>query len=152
MNAKTFRSLEFLLVVLTNGAAWLASAGDWLDPRYATYATAGSVALYALARGLAKFGSDVKDYWRTTEFWLAVLGSAGSMIAAFDNVIPSRQYALIQAVIIAALGIANGMRKQPDVAAGLFGVDVVTGETAFVPDDPSTLPPDEIDSAKTKKR
>lgn len=134
VNRKTLRSLEFLLVVLTNAAAWIASAADWLDPRYAAYATAASGAIYAISRGLAKMNADTRDYWRTTEFYVAILTSLGSVAAALADVIPAQTYAFLQGSIIAAVSVAMGLRKEPTVAAGRAEAAIVDAETAFVTD------------------
>lgn len=135
VNRKTFRTLEFLLVILTNAAAWLASAGDWLDPKFAAYTTAASGALYALSRGLAKMNADTRDYWRTTEFYVAIATSLGSIAAALADVVSPTAYAAMQASILAAVQVAMGLRKEPIVASGRAEATVIDAETAFVTDD-----------------
>jgi hypothetical protein len=136
LNLKTFRTLEFLLVVATNIAAWAAALADSIPDRWAVYATAASGALYALARGLAKQNADTKDYWKTTEFWMALVTSIPPAIAAIDGTLGTHAYASVQAAIAAALGIAMGIRKDPQVAAGNVTPLDVHGETdMFVPDE-----------------
>ena len=138
-NRKTFRTLEFLLVVVTNVAAWLAALADSIPDRWAVYATAGSGALYALARGFAKLNSDTKDYWHTTEFWVALLSVIPTVLAGIDGTLGTHTTAIVSGIIAAALGIANGVRKQPEVAAGnLTALDhqelVAAEHDLFVPD------------------
>jgi hypothetical protein len=146
-NPKTFRTLEFLLLVVVNVAAWLTAIAGSLPDRWAVYATAASGAGYALWRGLAKQNSDVKDYWHTSEFWVAVIASLPAIIAAFANTINVKTYEVLQGVIVMATGIAMGIRKQPDVAAGNIGVADLEGEgELFVPDDPDDFPDDADDS------
>jgi hypothetical protein len=117
LNRSTFSSLEFLLLLLGNAAAWLAQLQGSLDTRWAVYASATSVALYALVRGLAKMNVDTKSYWNTTEFWTAIVGSAPAMLAAYQGTISTHTYALIQAGIGAMLAVSQGLRKVPAVQA-----------------------------------
>lgn len=146
-NPKTFRTLEFLLLVLVNAAAWLTTVAGSLPERWAVYATAASGAGYALWRGLAKQNADIKNYWQTSEFWVAVLASAPAVVAAFADTIDVKTYEVVQGVIVLATGIAMGIRKQPDVAAGNIGVADLEGEgDLFVPDDPDEFPEDADDS------
>lgn len=118
LNRSTFASLEFLLLVLANIANWVAVAADQYAGSYGAYLTAGSVALYAVVRGLAKVNSDGKNYWQTTEFWAAIAGSAPAVVEAFRSNISPHTFALIQAGVVAALGVAQGLRKDPVVQAG----------------------------------
>lgn len=122
MNRQTFTSLEFLLVVLGNVANFLAVVAGSYSGTTAAYLTAASVAGYAIIRGAAKLNSDLKDYWKTTEFWLAILGSIPAAVEAFRSLIPGHTYGVVQAAILLALGIAQGLRKVPAVQAGIIGV------------------------------
>lgn len=117
LNPKTFRTLEFLLVIVANAAAWAAQITDTLPTRYAVYASAASGAFYALSRGLAKLNEDTKDYWNTTEFWVAILASIPAVVAAAQDIIPATHYALIQGIVAALVAVGAGLRKQPFVAA-----------------------------------
>ena len=117
-NKETFKSLEFLLLVITNVAAWLAQSTGTLSTHWAVYATAGSAGLYALARGLAKVNADAKSYWNTTEFWVAVLASIPAIITAEQSIISPHVYVMVQSVIAGLLAIASGYRKIPTVQAG----------------------------------
>lgn len=126
-NPKTFKTLEFLLVVLANVAAWLLAVVDYMPTRYAVYATALAGAMYALSRGLAKVNTDVKDYWQTTEFWVAAASSVPAIIAAFADTIGPTTYGIIQTIIVMVTGIMNGARKDPAVATGAVPVVAVTG-------------------------
>ena len=57
MNAKPgWRTTEFWVTTLTSVAALVAALASQLSPRYAALAAAVSEGLYALSRGLAKFG------------------------------------------------------------------------------------------------
>jgi hypothetical protein len=144
-NPKTFRTLEFLLLVVSNLAAWLLVIVDYIPDRFGIYASAASGALYGLWRGLAKANADTRDYWHTTEFWVAVLASAPVIIGAFADTIHPTTFGILQTGIIALTGIAMGIRKEPNVAAGnLTALDAQGLEEAerdlFVPDvghDPS---------------
>jgi hypothetical protein len=117
-NPKTFRTLEFLLLVLANVSAWLLVIVDYIPGRYGIYATAAAGAGYALWRGLAKVNADTRDYWETTEFWIALLSSAPAIIGAFADTIHPETFGIVQSAIVMLTGIAMGLRKEPNVAAG----------------------------------
>lgn len=117
INRSTFASLEFLLLVLGNVANWVAVAAGTYSGAFGAYLTAASAAVYALARGLAKVNVDGKPYWQTTEFWLAAAGSVPAIVEAFRGEIPAKTYAVVQAAIVALLGVAQGLRKIPQVQA-----------------------------------
>jgi len=135
-NLKVFKTLEFLLVVVTNLAAWAAAIGDQIPNRWAVYATVLSGALFALARGLGKQNADTKDYWQTSEFWLALVTAIPGVVAVLADVIQPTTYAVLQGGSAAMVAIAMGLRKDPHVAAGNVSASDVRGETdLFVTDD-----------------
>jgi hypothetical protein len=144
-NPKTFRTLEFLLLVLSNVAAWLLVIVDYIPDRYGIYATAAAGAGYAVWRALAKVNADTRNYWETTEFWVAILSSLPIVIGAFADTIDPETFGIVQAAVIGLTGIAMGIRKEPQVAAGNLTVLDVKGleeaeQDLFVPDvdvDPS---------------
>lgn len=134
-NPKTFKTLEFLLLALSNVSAWLLVIVDYIPGSWGIYATALSGAGYALWRGLAKGGADVKDYWHTTEFYVALMSSAPNVIGAFADVMDPMQFGVVQSFIVMATGIAMGLRKQPDVAAGnVSAADLEAEGNLFVTD------------------
>lgn len=49
-----YKTTELWVAVLTSIGATIASAADWLPPRYAALAATVSAAAYQLSRGLAK--------------------------------------------------------------------------------------------------
>lgn len=115
MSLQRFKSLEFILLVLTNLGAWAATAADTLSTRQAVIASTLSVVAYALARGLAKFNADGKPFYFTSEFWIAVLGAAGAGLANLNGTIPDSTLKLALAGVAAATMIANGLRTPPAV-------------------------------------
>jgi hypothetical protein len=135
INPKTFKTLEFLLLVLSNVAGWLLVLVDYIPSSWGIYASALSGAGYALWRGFAKMNADTKDYWQTTEFWAAVVTSLPNVIGAFADTINSRTFGIVQSFIVMATGLAMGIRKQPDVAAGnVSALDVGEEADLFVED------------------
>lgn len=114
LNTNTFRSLEFMLVVVTNLAMWTAAvASSGVGYNSATYWTAGSAGLYALARSLAKFNTDSRPFYLTTEFWMAVAGAAVTSVSGLNSTISPHTYGLLMAALSALLAVGNGLRKAP---------------------------------------
>lgn len=115
LNASTFRSMEFVLLVLTNVAAWLANLANvgGVSNRDAVLISAASAGLYALARGLAKVNTDGKPIYETTEFYVALLGAAAAVIAKLQGTIGATTVQELLGFIAAATAIANGLRTPP---------------------------------------
>lgn len=117
-NTKTFKSWEFLFLVLATAGAWLTSlASSEVGNNSAVYITAGAAAVYALARGLAKVNHDSKDWWQTSEFWASLIGAGVAAAAALEDTISTHTFGLIMATLGAAMALANGLRKVPVVQA-----------------------------------
>lgn len=147
VNPKTFKTLEFLLLVVSNLAGWLVVLASSLPDRWGIYITAVSGGLYAFARGQAKHNADVKDYWHTTEFYVSLITSAPAIIGAFSNVIDVKTYTVVQGLIVALTGIAMGQRKDPQVAAGNITAADALGELDLLVTDDSHDPADEADDS-----
>jgi len=113
INFNTFRSTEFVLLVLTNAAAWLATTGNTVTSHNAWVFSAASAGVYALARGLAKVNTDGKPFYFTTEFFIAVLGAAAALVGASQGHISDTLMKELLAFIAAATAIANGLRTPP---------------------------------------
>lgn len=113
MNRDTFRSTEFILLVLTNVAAWLATTANDVSTHNAWVYSAASAGIYALARGLAKINSDGKPIYLTTEFWVAVLGALAAIVGATQGHVSDHLRNELLAGIAALLAIANGLRTPP---------------------------------------
>jgi hypothetical protein len=136
INPKTFKTLEFYLIVLAAIGPWLANAAmDSVDAQEALTWNVLAAAAYALSRGFAKINTDVKDFWHTSEFWIAVIGSAAAGIGVLNDTLGGTRWAQLQGLLLAAASIANGMRKDPMVATGAVPVVAITGM-----DDPIDLP------------
>lgn len=146
-NPKTFKTLEFLLLVVSNVAGWLVVIASTLPDSWGIYITAASGALYAFWRGESKQGADIKDYWHTTEFWVALLTSAPAIVGAFSSVIDIRTYTVVQGFIVALTGIAMGRRKNSDVAAGNITAADALGETDLLVTDDRYDPADDADDS-----
>jgi hypothetical protein len=113
INLDTLRSWQFLLLVLTNVAAWLATTGSTVTSHNAWVFSAASAGVYALARGLSKVNSDGKPFYFTTEFYVAVLGAAAALVGASQGHISDTLMKELLAFIAAAQMIADGLRQPP---------------------------------------
>jgi hypothetical protein len=113
INLDTLRSWQFLLLVLTNVAAWLATTGSTVTSHNAWVFSAASAGVYALARGLAKVNTDGKPFYFTTEFYVAVLGAAAALVGASQGHISDTLMKELLAGIGAATLIAEGLRQPP---------------------------------------
>jgi len=116
INLNTLKSWEFVVLLLTNVGAWLATTGSTVHTRDAFVYTAVSAGAYALARGFAKFNSDGKPFWRTTEFYVVIIGGVSAAWAGFQGHISSTTFTEVGAFLTAAAAIANGLRTPPDQA------------------------------------
>lgn len=114
-----FKSLEFVLLVLTNIAIYAnVVAGNTLDHRAAIIASSISVGAYALVRGLAKFNADGKPFYQTSEFWLAVIAAAGVVVSNLQGEIGAQLMSYIVGGLALLTAIANGLRTPPAKAVG----------------------------------
>lgn len=115
INLSTLRSWEFVLLVLTNAAAWLANLADTggVSDHDAVLISAASAGLYALARGFAKVNSDGKPIYMTTEFYVAILGAATAVVAKLDGTIGATTAQELLGFIGALTAVANGLRTPP---------------------------------------
>lgn len=118
MTRKTFTSLEFVLLVLTNVAAWLATAGGTVTSHNAFIFTAASAGVYALARGWAKLNGDPKAWFHTSEFWVSVIGAATAIVGNLQGHVADSTLKLILGALAAAAAVANGLRTPPSQAVG----------------------------------
>jgi peptidoglycan/LPS O-acetylase OafA/YrhL len=105
--------MEFVLLVLTNVAAWLATTGNTVTTHNAWVFSAASAGVYALARGLAKQNTDGKPWYMTSEFYVSILGAAAAVIGASQGHISDTLSKELLAAIGAAMMIANGLRTPP---------------------------------------
>lgn len=149
-NRRTLLSWEFLVLALTNVAAWLAAmAESSVGYNSAVYWTAGSVGVYALVRGLAKVNHDNADWWQQPEFILAILGAAVTSLAALQDVINTHTYGVLMAILTTLTAMGNGLRKVPVVQANADYPDPPTDYPADYGDnaiDPGDLdPPDDLE-------
>lgn len=117
INWDTLRSTEFILLALTNVAAWLATTGNTVSVHNAWLFSAASAGVYALARGLAKVNSDGKPIYETTEFYVSLLGAAAAIVGASQGHISDTLMKELLAGIAAATAIANGLRTPPSQKA-----------------------------------
>lgn len=133
-NPKTFKSLEFLVLVLGAIGPWLADmASSQVSHQQALVCNILAAGVYALARPLAKWKTDVKDFWHTTEFWVFVLGSIAAMVGVAAETIGGSYWLQLQGLLGAAIMIGNAMRKDPMVASGAVPVVAITGYASDVP-------------------
>ena len=113
INVNTLKSWTFVLLVLTNVAAWLATMGSTVTTHNAWVFSAASAGVYALARGLAKVNADGKPFYKTTEFYVSILGAAAAVVAAAQGHIGGTMEKELLAFIAAASAIAEGIRQPP---------------------------------------
>lgn len=150
INSKTFKTLEFYAVVLAAIIPWLANAAlDSVDAQEALTWNVLAAAAYALSRGIAKVNTDVKDFWLTSEFWVAVIGSAAAGIGVLNDTLGGTRWAQLQGLLLAAISIANGIRKDPMVASGAVPVVAITGMDSEIdlPDTPNADGDDKLANA-----
>jgi peptidoglycan/LPS O-acetylase OafA/YrhL len=121
INLHTLRTWPFIVLVLTNLGAWLATLGNTVSPHNAWVYAAVSAGAYSLARGFAKFNSDTTNFWQTTEFYVVILGALAAIVGASsghisDNLMKQLLAGLAAVSMIArGLALAPGTQVQPPV-------------------------------------
>ncbi len=118
INLSTLRSWEFVMLVITNAAAWLADLANTggVSDHDAVLISAASAGLYALARGFAKVNTDGKPIYMTTEFYVAILGAATAVVGKMEGTIGATTAQELLGFIGALTAIANGLRTPPALA------------------------------------
>ena len=113
-----FKSLEFILAMVTTLGAWaaqLAGAGN-VTPHDAILLTAASAGFYALARGLAKVNADGKPFYQTSEFYGALIGAGVAVAGQLDGEISANTMQLIVGGLAGLQMLSNALRTPPAVA------------------------------------
>lgn len=136
-NRKTFKTLEFYVLVLGALGPWIANwASVQIDNQDALVGNILAAVVFALARGFGKMKSDTKDFWHTTEFYAVILGSLAAGVGVGVNTIGGMYWLQLQGLLAAVIAIMNGLRKNGDLAAGNITALDLEGETdLFVEDD-----------------
>lgn len=135
-NRATLSSWEFVSFVLVSLGAWIAEIQGTFTGTQAVALSAAAAGITALARGFAKSGADVKNWWETTEFFVAVIGAGQAVIAQLNGTISGQTMTLLASGLGFALAISRGLAKNPLVAAGLVpaaGASTPTSVTEVVP-------------------
>lgn len=122
INRKTLFTWEFISFVLVSVGAWIAEIQGTFTGTQAVVLSSVAAGVMALARGYAKQGADVKNWWETTEFFVAVIGAAQAAIAQLSGTISGQTMTLLASGLGFALAISRGLAKNPLVAAGLATV------------------------------
>jgi hypothetical protein len=110
-----FKSLEFILALLTTLGAWaaqLAGAGN-VTPHDAILLTAASAGFYSLARGLAKVNADGKPFYMTSEFYGAIIGAGTAVAGQLDGAISPNVMQIILGALAVLAMVSNGLRTPP---------------------------------------
>lgn len=118
-NHATLRTWEFVSFVLVSLGAWIAEIQGTFTGTQAVVLSSVAAGITALARGYAKQGADVKNWWETTEFFVAVIGALQAVIAQLNGTISGQTMTLLASGLGFALAISRGLAKNPLVAAGL---------------------------------
>lgn len=131
LNRKTLGTWEFWSFVLVTVGAWLAELVGTLTGTQAVVLSAVAAGVMALSRGFAKQGADVKNWWQTTEFFVAVIGALQVVIAQLNGTIDGRLMTFLASGLGFALALSRGLAKNPLVAAGMATPAEVTPTTTL---------------------
>jgi hypothetical protein len=124
LNRKTLSTWEFWSFVLVSLGGWLAELVGTLSGTQAVVLSAAAAGVMALSRGFAKQDADVKNWWETTEFFVAIIGAAQAVIAQLNGTISGQTMTYLGSGLAFALALSRGFAKNPLVAAGLSDVRV----------------------------
>jgi hypothetical protein len=102
-------STTFWVTVALALGAWLAAVVDLLPASWAAVVATASVVAYALSRGIAKWGGDMKRGYRTTEFWIGLMQIGIIVLAAVPGTVTDKLAAALVATVTAAYTISRGL-------------------------------------------
>jgi len=90
---------------------------SWLD--YGRLLFKGKAVLeVAIAEGKIVADAKKKSSWKSTEFWMALLGGIGAVAAQAGGVVPAPYGAVVMAVSGAFYAVSRGMVKKDDALGG----------------------------------
>jgi hypothetical protein len=94
--------------------AWLAAIGGVVPTSWAAVIATASVVAYAISRGLAKYGSDMKGGIHSTEFWIGIAQVAVIVCAAVPGEVTNKLAAVLVATIAAVYTVSRGVAAPAD--------------------------------------
>ena len=105
---------EFWIALLATIGAVFANSQGWITPEYAAIVATVSAAAYALSRGLAKYNNDLKRGWKTTEFWVGLVGAAVVVFESVSGNISADTVVILNSIIGVIYAISRGFAKMPE--------------------------------------
>lgn len=111
-----YRTTEFWVTVLATLGVFLAGLQGSIPVQYSIYLTTAIAVAYAASRGIAKWGTDLKKGYHTTEFFVAALTIALSVFETTQNSVPTKSVALCVTIITATLAAVRAFSKPNPLA------------------------------------
>jgi uncharacterized membrane protein HdeD (DUF308 family) len=106
-------STAFWTTVAFALGAWLAAVVTTFPAEYAAIVSTASVVAYAISRGIAKYDADLKNGYKTTEFWIAVAQIVVVVLATVPGAVQDKVAGVLVATIAAVYTITRGMAAPP---------------------------------------
>lgn len=113
------KTWPFVATVLSAIAVWLTTTGSTVSQHDAYIYTGLAAGFYALSRGFAKWNTDGKPFYMTTEFYLILIGAAVETLGFFKGHMSAITWTELSAFLAFATAIAEGLRTPPP--AGVEG-------------------------------
>jgi hypothetical protein len=112
MNSK-FTSTSFWATVIAGIAVFITGITDVVPAEWAAIAGTVVAALYALSRGLAKYNLDVKNGYKTREFWISLFTIIGLVAVAIPGNLTSTIAVVCSSIVAGVYAVSRGISANP---------------------------------------
>jgi uncharacterized membrane protein len=107
------KTWPFVATVLAALGFWLTTTGNSVSQHDAYIFTGLAAGAYALSRGLAKWNSDGKPFYKSSEFWIIILGAVVTTFGFFKGHMSALTWTEISGFLTFATAVAEGLRTPP---------------------------------------
>lgn len=111
-----FKTTEFWVTLFATIGVFLAGLNGAVPPQYAIYLTTAIAVAYAASRGIAKYGTDLKRGWQTSEFWVGALTVGLTVLQTVQSNVPDKTVALVATIVTATIAAVRAFSKPTALA------------------------------------
>lgn len=129
-----YKTIEFWVTLLAAVGVFGAGLQGAIPAQYSVYLTTAIAVAYAASRALTKWGTDLKQGYQTSEFWIAGLTVVLTLAQTVQSNVPDKTVALSVTVLTAAIAFARALSK-PTALADKFHPALLGNGYAGLKDD-----------------